>query len=895
MVNRLFHWKSRGEHAPTFANLPRFVFVLLFVGVVGVVVAQEVERIPFAQETGTLSLESRLDAFWLQGSAERALEAGLYDLAFSLAVDAEALLGEDESVERVELLAIDASLAMENWVEATARLDSLSATGKVSDSEIFLRRAMVAYAEESVDGVDVALGHVLVERLSDASLPWHWFLRGWSAQRKNEGGYAGAFEEAHSGAIARSPALGAQLGYLIFKSKLAAQTVDAETVAQLQNAMLESEGREIGYAYAQQLAVSLFDSGNRDEAVELITAQLDAIPEELVLEHSQLLLLQSMAVGLGEVAGRLAFQELLLANRFPGPMGIALQRAFSEVRLDEAENLDFLRTVLDDLISFEGEHALLDQALYYRSVFKFQNGDFPEAEEDAMLFQNRFANSPYRRGMLALQASSAWNRDRFRTAASYLQQLKTEFPDLGDSSTLSALTADCYLRAGLRSNTVEDFQNAADAYAAALNSVEIAGQGGPILYQLVLSRIRSRRVDLALDALDDPYLRGLARGEMIWRSEWIVIKELRGLESMNEAYDRVELVLARTVSDPSLRLRLLWLAVKLSLESGQPEDTEYWTDKVDVFVAESGEGAFRDDLAAKVKASCLLTLADSSFALGETEDALMLLERLRDQYSGYESAPFSYITEARYYSSINRTVEAQQLLVSLVDEYSNHRLAPLALFEAALNAERRGEDAFLDQANKLLERVATEYPESELVYNARLKQADLLRKLNKFGAAARIYSVLENEYSDRPDRFLAQLSLADTLLAQSNEDPSKFAAAVSRLELLMDLPDAPLDMRVEAGYKLGQAWRVRGERLKAKQTYWLFYDLAIVEEPRIRTLTHKGRYWLSRCLFALAEISKEEGEVDRVNEFYQQIVEYRLQGAALAAARLESLQSGVEN
>jgi len=58
------------------------------------------------------------------------------------------------------------------------------------------------------------------------------------------------------------------------------------------------------------------------------------------------------------------------------------------------------------------------------------------------------------------------------------------------------------------------------------------------------------------------------------------------------------------------------------------------------------------------------------------------------------------------------------------------------------------------------------YPRDELVFNARMKQGDLLRKLNNFPAARRIYEYLVNTYPGHPDELLAQLALADSLFGQ---------------------------------------------------------------------------------------------------------------------------------
>ncbi len=859
----------------------------------------EIGAIPLVTDDGSTGGLERRETYWVEESAQQALETGVYDVAYQLASRSWRAQSPEGAFRPIALVAVDASLASERWIEAIDILQSLEKDPAAPGNALRLRRAMVAFAENDAEEVEDLVDDLPTDGLSISEQAWLSFLDGWSRLRQGRQDDArSAFEAARALALQRSPALAAQIGYLVFRSQLATRTMDAETVPQLQSAALENRGRSIGFAYAQQLAVALFEAGDVEGAISLLEKELAALGPDRGQERAQFQLLQTMAAGLGRLEGRQAFQDLLTRSRFPGLMSIALQQAFTRARAQGGLGKELVTSVLDRLISQETEHPLLDQALYYRAVFKFQDADYDGAEEDAVTLQRRFPSSPFRRGVLALQASAAWHRSRYRTAASYLRQMRTEFPDLTDSGALSALIADCNLRAGIQSGTTEDFRNAAEEYATALSSSADAGQGGPLFFQLTLAHLRAGQIDQAIAVLDNPALRALADGEMIWRAEWMLIKEMRSVGRVSDGYERAQAAIALADTEPALRLRLLWQAVKLSFESGAPEDTEYWTDRVNEFI-ESNAAAIGDpELIEDVKASSLLSLAESRFVLEEPEDAVELLKRLRSDYGDSEAALLSYIAEARYYSSVDQSVDAQRLLVSLADNHPKDRLAPIALYEAAINAERRGEDAYLDQANKLLQRIASDYPESEMVYYARLKQADLLRKLNKFGSAERIYEFLEIEYANRPDRYLAQMSLADTLLAQAVEDPAKFEAAIARLELLMDLPDPRsqlLGLRVEAGYKLGQAWRSRGETLKAKSIFWLLYDLSVREEPRFRALTRKGRFWLARCLFDLAEIAKDEGKVDEADQYYGQVVNLGLWGADLAEARLESLEPGAAN
>jgi tetratricopeptide (TPR) repeat protein len=173
------------------------------------------------------------------------------------------------------------------------------------------------------------------------------------------------------------------------------------------------------------------------------------------------------------------------------------------------------------------------------------------------------------------------------------------------------------------------------------------------------------------------------------------------------------------------------------------------------------------------------------------------------------------------------------------------------------------------------------------VFNARLKQGDLLRKLNDFPAARQVYESLVNDsaYADHPDALTARLELADCLFAQGGNNVVNYEAAVSMFERLRDLPSAPVDLRAEAGFKWGYALK-RGQPAKAQVVFWSIVDALLLDQTQAANLRAKGRYWVSRALLELGQIDEDAGNLDEAQRAYQLILSYKLGGAALAQAKL---------
>jgi tetratricopeptide (TPR) repeat protein len=228
------------------------------------------------------------------------------------------------------------------------------------------------------------------------------------------------------------------------------------------------------------------------------------------------------------------------------------------------------------------------------------------------------------------------------------------------------------------------------------------------------------------------------------------------------------------------------------------------------------------------------------------------------------------------------------VLISFVDtpEYRQSEYAPLALYEAAINLERQGLDRQLEEANKLLETLIKTYPRDELVFYARLKQGDLLRKLNFFPQARQVYEDLINNFSLHPDVLLAQLALADSLFAQGANSVVNYESAAAKFERLRDLPSAPVDLRAEAGYKWGYALAKRAQPAKAQTVFWSVVDAFLLDPTQAAKLGAKGRYWVARSLLELGQIHEDAGRLDEARRAYQLIIDHKLAGAAQAQAKL---------
>ena len=842
----------------------------------------------------SISISIRNDDRWLAASAKRALESGLYGVASEMANE---ILASGRSIDatiraELALIRIDAYLGWGKVEDASRLIDNLESSGAY-DNSVALRKAMLAFAEESTQDAALAIASMDSSGLEPDERVWLAFLHGWLAAASGDFESTRIeFETARSAARDVSPELYARIALLTFVRELE-DSEEAISIEELKEAYDGSRGSEDGFRFAQLLAVAINKNGDGERAIEILDTALSELPGVYDSVGDQIRLLQVIIGGLSSDMGMEAARSLVVEGSDRDLQRIALQQIATNGLGTNAQLDQYFLDTLDAMLSFDPPHALAAEALYYRVASKFyaavreeESDGFVAVDNDGERLLSEYPESEYKRGALALLAASAWQRNRFRTAASYLTQFRSEFANSDDESRLNVLIADCYFRAGEGANNPGDFSDAADAYRLALGGNLETDESSQVFFQLVLSHLNANEIEAAKEVLDDPDLVRRSTIVKIWQAEWMLIKRMRQQGESMGAYERINSFAGLEGLNLSLQMRMLWLGSKLSFESGLYGETQVWVDRLVPVLEEIGQ----TELIEQVESDARLTLAESLLRQDAVEEGLGILASVRNEFPGSESAERSYLVEARHLSDQDLVVESSQLLNELVENSPDSRFAPLALYEIALNAEKRGQGEYLSQAIELLDRIAIDYPESDLVYYARLKQGNLARKLNEFEAAELVYESLENTYRDRPDRYWAQISLADTLIARASEDASKFEAGISRLELLMDLPTAPVELRVEAGYKIGIAWENQGEPVKAKAAFWNLYNLFIEKDSRIENWGKQGRYWLSRSMFELAEIFQSEANLDMAIEFYEKIEELGLLGSELARARIDQLR-----
>ena len=826
-------------------------------------------------------------------AARRALELGFPSVAAGLYSQ---LLSSTQVVGAArDLMVLELVSARLNEGRSDAAEKALQAYKGVPSAAYWLRAGLIAVSRKRIEAARAALGSAKPDELVLAERAWWSFLQGQVADATGDFTKAReAYQRAADAAVSEI-----QRAYLVLAREQARLSLGEASEAQLNTVRQGAEryqGKIVGHGYARQYAALLAVRGRTDDAVDFLKKQLELLPAGERVARDDFRLLLGLIAGARRADGRNALEGLL-----SGAADADVQRMALQLLARDAADAAFY-SKLNALIGAAPAHPILANLLLVRAQLGLGEkqvqivektgaqetvvaANLAQAELDAKGLLAKFPASELKPAALGLLADQAWELKRFRTAADYAALAQAALPAPEVRAALGVMIAEARFRAG-------DFGAAEQAYAAALKDVPAGVDVGLLMAQRVVALIHDGRLETASEQLDS-YARDARLGVVErWQSEWALARALQGAGREAEAYVRVNQLLGATQAGKGglpveLRARLGWLRARLSLVADQPSKTQEWAAALPGQLVDLEPG-----LRAEVEANTRLLRAQAGFRLDQAAESLAVLASVRADYPKADAAVYSYIDEADYYAGKGLYVDAQKCLIDLADKFKQHEYAPYALYRAALIVEQRGEDRYYEEAYKILERIvaAKDYAQSPIVFYARLKQGDLARRLNDFPRASLTYAFLINNYGQHAGVLAAELALAACHRAQiTPADVSHYESALTILERLQDLPAASVDLRVEAGFQLGDllANKVKNpDYSRAELVWWTLVTTYLLDEVQASKLGPKGRYWIARSLVRFGDLRRQQGNLEEARNAYELIIAKNLPFAKLARESL---------
>jgi tetratricopeptide (TPR) repeat protein len=844
--------------------------------------------------------------------ARQMLELGFPSVAAG--VFEKLLAASDVPAAERDALVLDLVSARLNQGDTAAAAQALQTYAGPRGAAWHLRAGLVAARQTGPDAVRTAQAELATAQARLAELPageraWVYFLQGRLADAAGDSAKSlDAYRRAMD--AAGSDLQRARFDVAFELARLNAKDVSEDKAKESLASAQRYAGTATGYTYARLYAVEMFALGHKAEAAAYLQSQLSALPAAERDRRADFRLLLGLVAGAQDGTGRDALEKLLTDADNRDHQRAALQLLANASAAGPAREELLLR--LDALIKATPAHPVLADMLLVRAQLADKAGT--AVEDDAKKLLTLYPGSKLVPAAWGTLLGAAWEKRQFRAAADYADKARAALSaeDGGPHAELGVLKAEAWFRAG-ETGDANDFKNAAAAYAEALADPPAGVAPGTLIFQQAQSLIRAGARDAAGKLLDrlagDPRLDAASR----WQAEWNLARAYQAAGSPADAYARVNALLGTSSAAGAelaggLRARMAWLQVELALDADTPERAitlaqalaEALPRMAGLEEKLSGGVTLRDE----VSASARLLEARASFALKTTpgdEQALALLEALRTgpQFQGTDTALRSYLEAADFFASPGRDqiVKAQDLLQQLADKFQDDKsdksaalfYAPAALYQKALLEERRGQEENFDNAFKVLDQLLFKYPGSDMEFAARLKQGELLRRLNKFPEAQQIYQLLVDQFAQDSHANEAKLALADCDYAQVAGDASHYERARRYYTELQYLTQAAPDLRAEAGFKHGMVLSEHGEKNEAAEV-WLAHALAFLpEDPAKATLGADGRYWISRGLIRCGELLEAAGRLEEARNAYSLVVARGLPFAALARAALGRL------
>lgn len=830
-----------------------------------------------------------------EDSARRALALGLTATAAAQAEQLVARAVEGSAARDAAALLLVAARLELNDPEGAAL--ALANHGPERPAVYRLRSGLIAARKRQMAAAQAELAGLRVEALPLEERSWFYFLQGLVAELGRDAARAtAAYDQALAAATSGWQRSRIQLSRE--RVRLGQGEATETQAATLRDQAERYAGRSVGTDYAIQHAVALSLLGRRDQATSYLQAHLAALtPNGAAESRDDTRFMLGLIAGPGQGIGRGALEQLLTSGSDRGKQRMALLLLGEGAESIEAR--EQLRRTAGRLLEATPAHPLTEELLLARAELALVDRQYVEAEAGAKELLSRFPGSELRARALTQLASTNWELKRFRTAADFAVQAAGATGDAAAASALRLLAAEAWYRAAEEASKdggaagAADYTAAGEAYAAvAAEPPSGVTTTAAVLFQRVMSELGAGRTARAAEFIDMFVLDERFDATTRWQAEWNLARALQtaGQSELARArIARLRVEQGAAERPPGLRARLAWLEARLAQESGRPEDAL----ELSRAIPESLAGV-ELALAREIGGLGRLVEAEALFVLDQRDEAVAVLKALRTSEPGTEAALQSFLVEADYQALSGRLVEAQGLLTGFADEHRDHEYAPYAIFQAALNAERRGEDAYYREAYLLLEErliTAPEYRGHALIFPARMKQGDLLRRLGDFAVAQQTYELLINQYAQHPDVLRAEMALADCYRAQAAQDASRFESAITLLERLRDLASAPVDLRAEAGFKLGDMLATREPRdarsSSAALAVWgPLFDALVADAQATSALGSQGRYWVGRMSVRMAAVHEQAGRVDEANEIYRLIVARGLPGVTIAASRL---------
>lgn len=232
---------------------------------------------------------------------------------------------------------------------------------------------------------------------------------------------------------------------------------------------------------------------------------------------------------------------------------------------------------------------------------------------------------------------------------------------------------------------------------------------------------------------------------------------------------------------------------------------------------------------------------------------------------------------------------AESAFLDHVARRPTHPLAAEALYWAGIAAARAQEFA---RAVETLGRVAREYPGSPRLPDVRFAQADALSQMGRYAEAIVLFDDVIANFPDSPLVTAAWGRKGDCQFSMGGETAARYEESIESYRRVTAAPGAPLDLTLQADYKIGRSLEKLNRTDAALEQYYKRVIVRFLAERAQGAWPGESTaVWFVKAALNACEILERRGDWRRAAALLQRVTEANVPGAGDLADRLSRIRA----
>jgi len=272
------------------------------------------------------------------------------------------------------------------------------------------------------------------------------------------------------------------------------------------------------------------------------------------------------------------------------------------------------------------------------------------------------------------------------------------------------------------------------------------------------------------------------------------------------------------------------------------------------------------------------------YLMGQSDKAQDICREFVQKFPDSAWAPdvLFWLAEYQFNNGFHQKAEAGFTGVAL--RYPSSELADDAIFWAGQSAVLQRE--YL-RAIEHFSKLVQNYPESPRLVQARFAQGDALSELGQFAAAILAYEEVILKAQGSYTAALARGRIGDCQFTLGAGDPARYAEAIKSYAALTGRADVPVEISLQAEYKLGRCLDKTGDAAGALERYLNVIYRYVAQKNR----AVGSEAWFTRAAFGAAAIREQEQQWSEALRIYERIIEEQVPAAEEARMRIRKLRT----